>query len=302
MLRQSLLLVQVAMWFENKKRPRGTIVVEVLIAIGLTAVLVVSAVSLTVRVRRMIEQTSVEARGAMLAQEGLAALQGVSFDDLNSGTTGALEWSNPSWNVVPGTTEVIDDFTRIVSVEPVYRDGSCLVVTSGGTVDPDSLLLKSKTSWTTLSGADRSVTSTSHRTRWNNPQGSCFLPAQAGNISIDLTIAGWQGEKQLRDVYIENTGTQSVTIDKIRFEWNSSATINQVFLELDKVWSSGGPGTPLGVQNSIAELDIVDVNIDPGNRDQMHKVQFSQEMENVTLTITLIFTDGTELSSGPFTP
>lgn len=287
-------------------RTSGFVLLEALLAIGLLAFFLMAASGLAYVAKVGSGRTHQAELATWAAQEGLGALQSLSFGDLANTETGSLSFASGRWTLgTSGPQSVGNGITRTIRVRSVNRDGSCDVALSGGTEDADSKTLESSVSWTDSAGHPRSSTLSALRTQWESPQGTCFMPVvpQASGVVIDFTTSGqWYGGKQLRQVYITNNGTSGAVVDKIAFTWTNSAEIQQIFFDSTKIWSSGGPGTPSGTQVSGTVLDSSNFTIAAGQTIQLNKVQFTGAMSGTTVTITLTFTDGSVAATPPFYP
>lgn len=287
-----------------KKNTRGFLLLEILFSVGLLA-LILSILGGVVLISKGTSRGGQSNRATWAAQEGLAALQSMKFSDLNETETGILSFSGNQWHLDSGSPQTISTgITRTVHIKSVNRDESCQIVSSGGTVDVDSKTLESDVNWIDLSGQTHTITLSSLKTQWENPQGSCFQPSEANCSTIDYMTSGqWYGGKQLRTIYFENTCTSTpIVIDKMIFTWNNSANIQQVFIGSTKVWAENGPGTPSGEQSSGITLDISDFTMNQGVQYELNKTQFDRAMSGTTITITLIFSDGTSFTTPPFVP
>lgn len=280
----------------------GSILLEVLITVGIAAVMLSALLSLHVVLVRS-TQTVLERHEALWSMhEGLSAMRSMTFEDLAPGVAGALSFSGNTWTILSGQTETLPNgMTRSVTVAAVNRDGNCVVSVSG-TPDSDSVSITSTVSWTDRAGREQVQTQSTHRTRWGVPSGSCFQPEQAAQVTFDLSQVNWHGGKQLRNLYIRNEGASAVTIDRVTLTWDNGTEIDQMFLAETKVWSASGPGTPLGSQTTGAELNIQDETLNGNDVIEMHKVQFSAPMSGTTLTVTIVFSDGSTLMTAPFVP
>ncbi len=232
------------------------------------------------------------------------ALRTMSFASLANTDVGSLTFAGGQWTLgTSGPQTIGTGMTRTARVQSVSRDASCNVVASGGTTDADSKSIESSVAWTDLSGRARSTTFTALRTQWESPQGTCFATTQGSHVAIDFTTSGqWFGGKQLRQVFVTNSGTSTATIDKIAFTWTNSRQIEQSFFDSTKVWSKTGPGTPSGSQPSGTLLDAQNYAISAGQTVELNKTQFSGAMSGTTITIQLIFTDGSSVTTVPFVP
>ncbi len=290
--------------FFSKQPSSGFILLEALLSIGLLAVVLSTLIGI-VLISGGNGRSVQSSRAEWAAQEGLSALQSLSFGDLLNTDTGILTFSSNQWQLTSGAPETIaTGITRIVHVKPVNRDTSCQIVSSGGTSDTDSKTLESDVNWIDLAGRTHTISFSSLRTQWDNPQGTCFKPSQASCSNIDYTTSGeWFGGKQLRTVYFTNTCTGTTpVIDKMIFTWNNDSEIQQIFISSTKVWSTSGPGTPSGDQDSGTTLDVQNFSLSPGVQYELNKTQFDHAMSGTIITITLIFTDGTSTTTPPFVP
>lgn len=283
----------------------GSLLLEAILASALLAIFAVGVASLSVTANQGTGAALTRQSALWRAQEGVEALRTIPFTDLSPLNPGTLTWSGTAWTVsAGGPTDLGGGRIRTVRVKAVERDGSCVIVPTGlGDVDPDTLEIESEIAWTDALGRAQTFTASDLYTRWDDPQGSCFLATQASQIGINLTLeAEWFGLKQLRTLYLENLGAEPITIEEMEFTWNNTETIDQIFIGTTKVWSATGPGSPAGSQPSSTEIDILDFTI-PGNTTvELNKTQFSGDMRGTTLTLELEFSDDSEITSEPFTP
>ena len=104
-----------------------------------------------------------------------------------------------------------------------------------------------------------------------------------------------QGDnKELRGLTIQNTGATSVTITAIKGSWTNSHKIERIRLNTSTVWSSGGPGVPLGDQVSGTTLDIQDFSIAARSTASGNNFKFNEEMSGTHFTFVFYFADGTQ--------
>lgn len=282
--------------------PRGSLLLEAIIATGVVATFAVAVVQLALLTEQIGVRLEDRGDANAYAQQGIEALLSMDFADLTNVTNGKVTFANEQWSIVAGTETLANGMIRSITVTDVYRDANCLVTTSGGTVDPDSKDFTSTVSWTDDFGKNQTVTYGRHRTRFEDPQGDCFAPDQAGQVSFAVNDSEFYGGSQLRDLYFTNTGGTAVTIDKVRFTWDYPTQIDQIFIDNSKVWSKTGPGTPSGSQSSGALLDIENFTMIPGQTSQLNKGQFSGPMTGATMTMEVTFEDGSVFTSDPFTP
>jgi hypothetical protein len=282
--------------------PKGSLLLEAIIATAIAGTFGVAILQLALLSNE--SGIKIEERGDanFAAQQGVEALQTVDFADLVNITNGHLVFASERWSATAGTETLWNGMTRSVTVQDVQRDANCDVVASGGTVDPDSKEIISSVTWVDDAGRNQSVAYRRHRTRFDDPQGDCFAPQAAGQVSFAIDDAEFYGGKQLRELYFTNTGGTTVTIDKIMFTWSNAASLSQVFIDNGKVWSDTGPGTPLTLIYSGTTMDIVNFTMAPGQTSELTKGQFGSSMGGASMTMTVTFTDGSIFTSDTFTP
>lgn len=286
------------------KPVRGSLLLEALVAIGVAAMFMTALLGFVVAANRSSDRALEIQQSIWNTSEGAEALKTITFASLTNTLTGSLSFASSVWSLGTSAPQTLTDgSTRTVKVEDVYRDASCNVVISGGTLDVDSKKITSTTSWTDTAGRLHTTSTTSIRTNWQNPQGSCFKPSQAGQVTFAVNDAQFYGGKQLRQLYFTNTGGSTVIIDKISFAWSQhDSELSQLFIDNIKVWSSTGPGTPSGEQHSVAALDIQNYTLAAGQTSQITKGQFSDSMSGSSLQMTVTFADGSIFTSPTFYP
>jgi type II secretory pathway pseudopilin PulG len=286
----------------NRQTKGGYTLLEVLIAIGLGALFFSGASGLFLTAQHTSAEALTRQTALWKAQEGIEALNTMSFADIYATQVGSLSFASNTWTLGTSAPESLsNEMTRTITVEEVERDGNCGVVQSGGVVDTDTFAIESEVSWTDLKGNNQTVVLNSMRTNWEDPSGSCF-ESDCSALDWNVLDAEWFGGKQLREIYITNNTGETKEIDKMTLTWDFPTDIQQIFFDSSKFWSSGGPGTPLGNQPSGTELDGANGIIADGQTIEMHKTQFKANMEGSTITIMYECTDGSELIFGPFIP
>ena len=135
---------------------RGFFLIEVIVASSIIAVvliLLVGSIQNTVEVgQRALERT----QASFLLEEGAEATKAVrdtswsSISSLNPGTPYYLSYNGTAW-VFTSTPNVIDRFTRTVTISNVSRNGSD-DISASGTVDAGTKLVTVSVSWSASSG------------------------------------------------------------------------------------------------------------------------------------------------------
>ncbi|MCF6277036.1 MAG: hypothetical protein L3J07_04335 [Candidatus Magasanikbacteria bacterium] len=289
------------------KNKKGFSVLEPLLTIGLMAIIFLSLSSLLVVSSFDSYKNTDFQEGLWLAQEGVSAIKTMTFSDLFETASGSLHFVTSSqevgsWQLLENGPENTGKFTREILVSSIRRSASCgISENQADTIDLDTFKIESNVTWQDTNGEMRDVSLESFRTNWQNPSGSCFV-VNDSCLSVDISSASWSGGKQLRDVYFTNICEDDFDIDSIIFTWDYNTEITQVFLDNHKIWSSSGPGSPSGYQTSGTELFVHHAEVDGEDTVELHKTQFTQNMEGSTISITVYLEDGTSVSTGIFTP
>lgn len=161
-------------WTRGSRR-RGQSLVEILIAVGVGALLVTGAgMAIAPSLRTNTQAYRVQA-GTGLAKELLENVRVWSESDwhniLNLATSSEryyLTTSSSPFVSVTGTESIVvatTTYTRSFSVDDVYRDASDLIVTSGGSYDPSTKKVSINYVW--LNSATATITSYVTRNRNN---------------------------------------------------------------------------------------------------------------------------------------
>lgn len=147
--------------FNFNPRP-GQLLVELLMAIGLSAIILPALLTGFVTSREGKAQETQRLKSVALVREAEDAVRNVK-NKANNWSTFALNGtfhpaiSGSSWSLVLGS-EVVDSFTRQIVISDVNRDSSGNIVTSGGTVDPSTKKVVITVSWATPHSSSNSST------------------------------------------------------------------------------------------------------------------------------------------------
>lgn len=147
--------------------------IEVILAVALFATFSFGAIAMVTQglVANRIAQEELVAN--QFASEGLEAVRSIKNQDYalvsaKAGQTSGIAKSGTSW-VFSGTDNTLihnanDNYTRVISISAVTRDGSGNIVPSG-TLDSNTLKVTSTVSWDSTNGAQSVVLST-YLTNW----------------------------------------------------------------------------------------------------------------------------------------
>lgn len=132
----------------------GLTLVEVLIATSIILVFLMALLG----AHNLYFQTALAngevVKGAYLAEEGVEVvrfLRDSSWDTniapLVLDTDYYLVWTGGTWQTTTTQSLIDSVFERTITLSAVYRDVSADIVSSGGTLDPNTLLVVSSVSW-----------------------------------------------------------------------------------------------------------------------------------------------------------
>lgn len=132
---------------------KGSSLVEVVVVAAVLGAVAAAFFGSYSALSRFHQKNMLSIKGGLLAEEGLEALRLIkdngwsNLSSLPSGVSRYLALGMSAWSVTT-TPEVVDGaFYRSFKVFPASRDASDDIVSSGGAVDPDTLLLESSVSW-----------------------------------------------------------------------------------------------------------------------------------------------------------
>ncbi len=131
---------------------KGFTLVEVLISASVILVSVIALVGVHSLYIRTALSNSEAIKAAYLAEEGLEVVRfwrnsswSQKVAPIPLGTSYGLTLSGVTW--ATSTNQYVGSFQRQVTLSAVGRDASGDIVASGGTVDPNTLLVTSQVSW-----------------------------------------------------------------------------------------------------------------------------------------------------------
>lgn len=235
-------------------KARGLSLLEIIIAIGVFAVLAAGLLNLVIVPLYSSGNVAGQERGMYLGQEGIEAAKAIrntGWNQLTLGAHGLLstggKWtfSGASDNSPLGcVTGSADCYTRVVTVSAVSRSGAKCdgdIVTSGGCVDQRTKLIGADVTWTTGFGAAQALHYATYVTNWDNFSRAYDTAADFGTGGPSNMIAVVGGE----DV---------VTVAPGEAGWTSSGGVN-VTSTTDVDWNAGTPSSVTvsgtGVASSI---------------------------------------------------
>jgi len=133
----------------NITNQHGQSLLELLIAMTIFVMVVSSIMFLVLDAHTANRQGGERTKAALLTQEGMEATASIirrGWRNLQNGTYG-IDDSGGYWDFQGAFDYLENKYTREIVVEPVYRDVSGDIVTSGGTLDFDTKKVTSTTNW-----------------------------------------------------------------------------------------------------------------------------------------------------------
>ena len=154
---------------------KGFGLLETIVALGLFSVIASAGILGFIPALQLGRTGREQTQAAALSQEGLEAVRSIrdrSFANLSSGTFG-IGISNSLWTF-SGTSDISDKYTRQIIISPANRDAGGTLVVSGGSTDPDTFAVTSKTFWNNTVGDTRTISLNSYFTNWRKSTGLSY--------------------------------------------------------------------------------------------------------------------------------
>jgi type II secretory pathway pseudopilin PulG len=153
----------------KNNQQKGFSVLEIILAAGLFTLFVSGAMVAVFQGIHLTSYAQNETVATQYAVEGMEAVRSIRNQDftlLENTSAVGVERSSGVW-VFSGTENVLDNqYTRVITIETVQRDGSGDIVESGGNDDADSKKITVTTSWNTSPTQSSSVVLTTYITNW----------------------------------------------------------------------------------------------------------------------------------------
>jgi type II secretory pathway pseudopilin PulG len=271
----------------------GASVIEIIVAVGIFTIIAAGVTVLYLGAFSGNLRNTEKLQAESYLQQGLEAVRAIrdyNFDNLNNGNHG-LSRASGYWEF-SGTSEILGQFTRTVTINDVQRDNDCTIVDSGGIIDSQSKKVTVIVNWNIEAGNSATVSAVQYLNKWNDQSGcgeSSYL-----NINVSSATLGG-GDKTLQGITIQNTGSSSITISKITPTWTNDNLIEDIKMNgNDWVWRHNLEGVPDGKQASETELDIEDFTLVEGSGVlSIDQFGFDNAMTGASFTFLFTMSDGT---------
>ena len=132
---------------------QGSVLIEVVVGAAIFGVVALAFLGSFSALSMFHERDMLYIKADLLAEEGIEASRLIkdngwnNLSSISSGNNEYLLLNGSSWSFTT-VPEIVDGlFYRTIKVSKVSRDGSSNIVTLGGTVDPNTLLVESDVSW-----------------------------------------------------------------------------------------------------------------------------------------------------------
>jgi type II secretory pathway pseudopilin PulG len=163
----------------------GFSILEIVLAMGLFAIIVVGAVSVVTQAFSSVRLGEEETKATFLAAEGLEAVRAIQERDFWSLVPGTYGVSNTEgyWDF-SGAQDELGKYTREIIVSDIYRDGSGNIVESGGTLDLYTKRVTARVTWDFSAVRQNEVSLPSYFTYWEAPL--CYWDSGSVVATLDL--------------------------------------------------------------------------------------------------------------------
>lgn len=181
--------------------------------------------------------------------------------------------SNGVW-ALSGTSTVFDKYTRVLAISPVYRDADGNIISSGGTLDPNTKQVVSTVSWNTSLSRVNSVVLTEYIANWRTPIVSsggmlAYGDGGTGTDAIGYRVfdgIGWGATSTVADVSPANTNraaravriySNPVTLEKVLLSRHYDGTTQYIYGQIyNATTTTWGNVQLLASWNGTTYLDV----------------------------------------------
>lgn len=244
----------------------GQSLMEVLVAIMVTSIGLMAIGLIIIDANTSMRQGLERTQATLLAREGLEAVRTIrngTFNNIQPGTYG-IQLVSGRWSFRP-SPDIQDQFSRSIVI---------------ASIDNDTRQIQSTVTWTFTGNRTGSVSLTDYLTDWPQTGGT------AGNLSFGISGAsiGGVGNRNLLGMTLTNTGTSTITIDRMTVSWSNANPLQQILINGATVFT--------GSITSGTEANITNTNIAPAATVPITRIRFSASMVGAKFVIKFTMTDG----------
>ncbi|MEK7607762.1 MAG: hypothetical protein AAB484_02485 [Patescibacteria group bacterium] len=137
----------------RKEFKKGSTLIEIVVVTAILALVSLAFLGTFTALSQFHYKDMLIIKGELLAEEGIEALRFVkesgwnNLSSIPSGSKRYLSLAPSAWSITTNPEVVDGEFFRYFRVYEVLRDASDDIVSSSGTIDPDTLLLDVSVDW-----------------------------------------------------------------------------------------------------------------------------------------------------------
>ena len=218
---------------KNKYLSKGFSVIEVILAAAIFMLFSTASVVVILHGFNTNRLGAEETIANQFAAEGIEAVKSIknqAYTNLvNSAGTGVIKVAGLEVWAFSGANNTLihnstDNYTRVIKVESVNRDGSGNIVATGGTNDPDTKKITSTVNWNFNSARPESVVLSSYLSDWRKPiiigGPTMMVYSKTTNIPYYRTWDGsnWSAEAATQTAFYGNINYMIVKSSRTRNE------------------------------------------------------------------------------------
>lgn len=242
-------------------------IIEIIVAMGIFVILAVSGAVTVVGSFSTNRLGDEETQANIYAQEGIEAVRSIKNQgwsdpflatDCSSGC--GVDASGGNW-IFSGSSDTIDGFTRVVTVNQAQRNGSNDIVMSGGTADSDTYQVESTVTWNFTPTRSNTVSLVTYLTNFRKAIGGDWSNiTQSGSLNLSGNDNGLKVQIAGNYAYVvRNNSSEFVVVDISTLASPSEVTTLSLSGSLSNIFVAGDYAYVTSNSNS-AELQIIDIS------------------------------------------
>lgn len=285
-------------------KTKGFSIVELIVGIALFAIVASGAVVSILGSFRSVLAGEAQSQASFVALQSFEAVKSIKIQNwsaLVNGPHGLIQTAGV-WSF-SGTSDSSGGFIRVVTIADVFRLNGA-IVTSGGTLDPETKKITITVSWLSMSVISNSIVFETYVTKWRSGKTpgtiapSCATQAECLDINSAGAILTNVG-KRLEGILLGNFDTaNAITISKMRVSWTGGTpgnTLSVIRINGSNVWN-GTAASGVQVVITPVVLPASAVNI------PLNYLGFTLDMTGGTVSVEFTMSDAsviTESGIGP---